>query len=138
MSRLIRWAKFNVVGAAGMLVQLAALAAFNRVTHGHYLCATAAAVELTLLHNFAWHLQFTWRDRRDDSALFAQLLRFHLSNGLVSLLANLLLMRILVQEARLPVLVSDAIAILCCSVVNFYLGDKWAFAARRMDGNSMK
>ena len=25
--------------------------------------ATAAAVELTLLHNFVWHLHYTWRDR---------------------------------------------------------------------------
>jgi hypothetical protein len=62
------------------------------------------------------------------------LLRFHLSNGLVSLLGNLALMRLLVEEVRLPVLASNCIAILCCSVVNFCLGDSWTFAADRQAG----
>jgi putative flippase GtrA len=130
VSTLIRWCKFNLVGAMGMVVQLAALALFNRLTAGRYLLASAAALELTLLHNFAWHLHYTWRDRRDRSALLVQLVRFHLSNGLVSMLGNLALMRILVHEARMPLLASNSIAILCCSIVNFCLGNNWAFAAR--------
>jgi putative flippase GtrA len=47
------------------------------------------------------------------------------------MVGNLALMRILVAEARLPVLLSNCIAILCCSIVNFCLGDDWVFAARR-------
>ena len=128
MNTFIRWCKFNLVGAMGMAVQLAALALFNRLTAGRYLLASAAALELTLLHNFAWHLRYTWRDRRDGSALPVQLVRFHLSNGLVSMLGNLALMRILVHEARMPLLASNSIAILCCSIVNFCLGNNWAFA----------
>jgi putative flippase GtrA len=130
VNTLIRCGKFNLVGAMGMVVQLAALALFNRLTAGHYLWASAAALELTLLHNFAWHLGYTWRDRRDPSALLGQLIRFHLSNGLVSMLGNLALMQLLVHEARIPLLASNSIAILCCSIVNFCLGNSWAFAAR--------
>ena len=130
MNTFIRWCKFNLVGAMGMAVQLAALALFNRLTAGHYLLASAAALELTLLHNFAWHLHYTWRDRRDRSALLVQLVRFHLSNGLDSMLGNLTLMRLLVHEARIPLLASNSIAILCCSAVNFCLGNNWAFAPR--------
>ena len=129
MKSLVRWGKFNLVGAIGMVFQLAALGLFNRLAPGHYLFSTAAAIELTLLHNFVWHLHFTWRDRQ-DSARFGQLLRFHLSNGVVSMLGNLALMRILVHGAHVPVLVANSIAILCCSIVNFSLGDHWAFAAR--------
>ncbi len=88
VNTLIRWGKFNLVGAAGMVVQLALLALFNCLAPGHYLLATAAAIEITLLHNFAWHVRYTWRDRRDRSALALRLLRFHLSNGLVSLIGN--------------------------------------------------
>jgi putative flippase GtrA len=128
VNTFIRWGKFNLVGAMGMAVQLAALAFINWLAPGHYLFATAAAIELTLLHNFAWHLHYTWHDRRDDSALLAQLVRFHLSNGLVSMVGNLALMRILVHEAHLPLLVANGIAILCCSIVNFCLGNNWAFA----------
>jgi putative flippase GtrA len=130
VNTLIRWGKFNLVGAMGMVLQLCALALFNRCAPGHYLLTSAAALELTLLHNFVWHLRYTWHDRRHDSELLAQLLRFHLSNGLVSMLGNLALMRILVQRAHLPVLVSNGIAILCCSLVNFCLGNNWTFPAR--------
>jgi putative flippase GtrA len=97
---------------------------------GHYLLASAAAIELTLLHNFVWHVHYTWRDRRGDSAMPGQLMRFHLSNGLVSMLGNLALMRVLVREGHMPVLAANCIAILCCSLVNFCLGNNWAFAAR--------
>jgi putative flippase GtrA len=130
MSTFIRWGKFNLVGAMGVVVQLAALALINRWAPGHYLIASAAAVELALLHNFVWHLHYTWRDRRDDSAVLGQLMRFHLSNGLVSMLGNLALMRVLVHEAHIPLLASNFIAILCCSIVNFCLGNNWAFAER--------
>jgi putative flippase GtrA len=128
---LVRWVRFNLVGAMGMAVQLGALALLGRVDGGHYLAASAAAVELAVLHNFAWHLRVTWPDRRRDSAVFGQLVRFHLANGLVSMLGNLALMRLLVESLNLPVLVANGIAILCCSAVNFGLSHTWAFAARR-------
>jgi putative flippase GtrA len=131
MNAFVRWGKFNVVGAMGVVVQLTALAVLNRLAPGHLLCATAVAIELALLHNFVWHLHYTWRDRREDSAVLAQLMRFHLSNGLVSMMGNLVLMRVLVHGAHFPVLVANCIAIVCCSVVNFYMGNRWAFAVRR-------
>ena len=131
MNTLIRWGKFNLVGVAGMAVQLALLAAFNRLTPGHYLIATVAAIEITLLHNFAWHVRYTWRDRPDRSALAVRLLRFHLSNGLVSLIGNVSLMRVLVGHAHLPVLAANVIAIVSCSIVNFALSDLWAFGRVR-------
>jgi putative flippase GtrA len=97
---------------------------------GHYLYASAAAIEVTLLHNFVWHCRFTWRDQRDDAGVMARLARFHLSNGLVSMVGNLALMRVLVHDARMPVLAANCVAIVCCSVVNFCFGDGWAFAKR--------
>jgi putative flippase GtrA len=130
VNTFVRWWRFNLVGAMGIVVQLAALAVISRCAPGHYLYASAAAVELAVLHNFVWHVRYTWRDRRDDSALLSQLVRFHLSNGLVSIVGNLVLMRILVQQAHLPLLLSNGIAILCCSIVNFCLGDSWAFAMK--------
>lgn len=128
MNLLVRWGKFNLVGFVGMAVQLAALAVLNRALPGHYLAASAAALEITLLHNFAAHLRFTWRDRRESASWWTQLLRFHLANGAISLVGNLVPMRALVEGGRLPVVAANAIAILCCSVLNFCLGDFWAFA----------
>ena len=130
MSTFVCWCRFNLVGAIGMLFQLAVLAVLNRWTSGHYLFATAAAIEFTLVHNFVWHLNYTWRDRRDGSALLIQFLRFNASSGLVSMLGNLALMRLLVQGLRAPVLLANCFAVLACSVVNFCIGHNWAFAAR--------
>jgi len=128
VNTLIRWGKFNLVGVMGMVVQLAALALIDRCVPGHYLFATVAAIELALLHNFVWHTRYTWRDRRDSSPLWIQCIRFHLSNGLVSMVGNLAIMRVLVDEVHMLLLAANMIAILCCSIANFYLGDHWAFA----------
>lgn len=134
MSALLRWGKFNLVGAMGMVVQLLALALFNRWSDGHYLYASAAAIEITLLHNFVWHFHFTWRDRGNRKSWIGPCLRFHLSNGLVSMIGNLVLMRLLVKGFALPVVAANIIAIGCCSIVNFLLGNSWAFAASRGGG----
>jgi putative flippase GtrA len=128
MNALARWARFNLVGAIGAAVQLVALAALNRMMPRHYLYSTAAATEITLLHNFLWHMHFTWRDRRQRIGWRTVLLRFHLSNGVISLLGNLALMRVLVQQAHLPLLIANGVAIVGCSVANFWLGNQWAFA----------
>jgi putative flippase GtrA len=127
MNAFVRLTKFSLVGAMGTAFQLGALALLSHWMPGHYLYATAAAIELTLLHNFLWHCRYTWRDRQGTQQTH-RFLRFHISNGLVSLLGNLVLMRLLVGEAHLPVMVSNAIAVLSCSIPNFLLGNSWVFA----------
>ena len=126
MNILARWARFNLVGLIGVAVQLVALMVLNRLTRGRYLFATAAAVETALLHNFIWHVRYTWRDRPGPSPL-RRLVGFQLSNGLVSLAGNLVAMPLLVRSTHLPVLAANFIAILCCSTLNFVLGDNWIF-----------
>jgi putative flippase GtrA len=130
MNSLMRWGKFSVVGAMGMVVQMGALVLFSRWAGGHYLCASGAALEVTLLHNFVWHWYYTWRDRREGATPIRQFFRFHLCNGLISMLGNLAAMRLL-HEAGLPLLVSNLIAIAGCSMANFCLGDRWTFAPVR-------
>lgn len=127
MNILVRWGKFNLVGIMGFGTQLGSLAVLSRIMPGHYLLATAIALELTLLHNFVWHLHYTWRDRCEHATSLAQCVRFHLSNGIVSFAGNLVLMKALVGGAKLPILAANAIAILCCSLINFCLGETWVF-----------
>jgi len=130
MTLLIRWAKFAAVGAMGSALQLVALALLNGWRPGHYLVASTIAIELALLHNFAWHALYTWRDRPGGSA-GQQFVRFHFSNGLVSMAGNLILMRMLVGTLAVPVIAANALAIAACGFVNFWLGDTWVFATRR-------
>ena len=127
MNSLRRWARFNAVGLMGAVVQLSALALLNHVLPKHYLYTSSLAVELTLLHNFFWHIHYTWRDRCYTSSRLGQGLRFQLSNGSVSLFGNLAVMHLLVGSAHLPPLPANLLAILCCSAVNFVVGDHWVF-----------
>lgn len=129
LTPLLRFVRFNLVGALGVAVQLSSLAVFNLVLPRHLLLTSSAAVELTVLHNFRWHLRYTWPDRSGSSTL-PQLLRFHLSNGLVSLAGNLILMRLFVHSARLPILPANLLAILCCGLANFLLAHHWAFRSQ--------
>ena len=124
----LRFARFNLVGGAGLAVQLATLATLTHAAGWHYLPATAAAVVLTLGHNFVWHLRWTWRDRAPQGArALAAFAIFVGSNGVVSVLGNLMLMPVLVDVAGLPVLLSNLMAVGACGLANFLLGDRLCF-----------
>lgn len=124
-----RWAAFNMVGAAGIAVQLSVLALLIRVGHVHYLAATALSVEAAVLHNFFWHQRWTWKDRPVESSggLTARLLRFHLLNGAISLGGNMAIMALLAGAAGMDALAANAIAIVTCSLVNFAASERMVF-----------
>jgi dolichol-phosphate mannosyltransferase len=123
-----RAAKFALVGAVGIAVQLGALELLTALGL-HYLWATGLSVEAAVLHNFIWHQRFTWSDRgssrSQDTAL--RLFRFHLSNGAISILGSLLLMRWFVGQFGMSVLVGNLLTIAACSAGNFLAGDRWVF-----------
>ena len=58
-----RVSAFALVGCAGFVVQLSALEALTVGLGVPHLLATAGAVEVAILHNFAWHERWTWADR---------------------------------------------------------------------------
>lgn len=124
----LRLLKFSFVGALGIAVQLGTLSVLILFSMD-YMVATALAVECAVIHNFLWHCRFTWLDRAQAGGrhFFAALLRFQLSNGLISLAGNLLLMRILVGAMHLPVVPSNIATIAICFAANFFTGDRWVF-----------
>lgn len=130
LSLIQRMAKFALVGAGGIAVQLAVLEALTELGC-HYLPATGLAVEAAVLHNFMWHQRFTWSDRASPglAVACARLLRFHLSNGAISIVGSLLLMRWLVGELGMAVLVANLLTIAICSLANFLASDRWVFLA---------
>jgi putative flippase GtrA len=123
----LRWVKFNLVGGLGIAVQLGCLALLRLWMN--YLAATALAVEVAVLHNFAWHERFTWKDRPSASReRLRRLARFQLGNGAVSLLGNVALMWLLVGRLHMKrLIVANGIAIAVCSFLNFALGEWFVF-----------
>jgi putative flippase GtrA len=126
---MLRWLKFNAVGALGIGVQLAILFALRGGFHLNYLLATTLAVEAAVVHNFLWHERYTWADRVQPSwrRSLPRLLRFNLSNGAVSIIGNLALMKLMVEVGHMNYIVADCVAIALCSLVNFLVSEQWVF-----------
>jgi putative flippase GtrA len=124
-----RWLRFNVVGIAGFGVQLLILGLLAGPLGFHYLWATALAVEAAVVHNFAWHEAWTWKDRpaRALTVRVKRLLRFHGTNGATSLLGNLALMEALVGQFHWPLLPANLLAVAVCSLLNFLLSHYLVF-----------
>lgn len=131
---VFRWLKFNAVGAIGIGVQLAALAAFKSGLHLHYLVATALAVEAAVVHNFLWHERFTWADRPVGRG-FMRFLKFNLTTGAFSILGNLALMKLLVGLAQMNYMAANMVTIAACSLVNFLVSDRFVFQG---SGNKLR
>lgn len=126
------WVRFNVVSLVGVAVQAGVLELLLRLAGLHYLAATAMAVEAAVLHNFFWHRVWTWSDRRGAGAP-NMLVRFHLTNGLSSLIGTILLMRILVEGVGLRPAIANLTSIALCSLIsliNFVASDRLVFTER--------
>lgn len=120
--------RFYLVGALGIAVQLASLAA---LTHAgvNYVVATALAVEAAVVHNFLWHERYTWSDRRSHSPWTEamRLLKFNATTGIVSIAGNVILMRLLVGEAEFRPVMANVVSIASCSLLNFVVSDRAVF-----------
>ena len=129
MTLIQRWTAFNLVGLIGVAVQLTVLALLIHVGGWNYLAATAVAVELAVLHNFAWHQRWTWKDRQSASLRHTviRLIRFHALNGTVSLAGNLAITAALTGWLHMEPVLANAIAIVACAVVNFAGSDRLVF-----------
>lgn len=129
MTPIQRWTAFNLVGLIGVAVQLAVLALLVHVAGWNYVVATAIAVEAAVLHNFAWHQRWTWKDRQSRSPrqTRVRLIRFHALNGAVSLAGNLAITAALAGWLHVDPVLANAIAIVACALVNFAASDRLVF-----------
>jgi putative flippase GtrA len=130
ITRLVgRWATFNLVGLVGLAVQLTVVAVLVRVAHVHYLLATGIAVELAVLHNFAWHQRWTWRDRPPSSRrdVAVRLGRFHALNGLVSFAGNITIAGVCTGLLHVDPVLANLIAVAACGILNFAASNTMIF-----------
>lgn len=124
------WLRFNAVGIVGVGVQLALLAVFKSVMGWSVRLSTIAAVELTVLHNFVWHERWTWAHRKLELRhIPVRLLRFNVSNGLISIVGNVVLMELLAVRLHLHYILANMAAIGACSLLNYFVSDKLVFKA---------
>lgn len=70
-----RFLRFAAVGASGVVVNLAALNLFSLALQVNV--ASAAAIEVSLLSNFALNSVWTFADRKNNAGTLQRLARFH-------------------------------------------------------------
>ena len=134
-ANLQRFLRFGVVGAAGVAVNLGIYALLRHVAGQPDFVCRVLAIEVAILHNFAWHSRWVWADRQHGAPRLAtQLLRYHLgtlfSSYVVTLAAGWLLLQVL-PEMPLRETASHLGGIACGMVSNFLLADGWVFARAR-------
>jgi dolichol-phosphate mannosyltransferase len=119
--------KFGFVGLLGVAVNLGLLYLLG-VTFGLYKgLAWFLAVDASIVHNFAWHEWFTWRDRRQAGgfALIRDALAFHLAAAGTMLINGLIFLALSLMGA--PLLLAGATGIVGGTVFNFITADRWVF-----------
>jgi putative flippase GtrA len=124
-----RWLIFNAVGVMGAMIQLSALSFFIKILHWDYFTATGLAVEAAILHNFFWHESWTWADKlktKRENCL-RRLLSFNCTTGALSILQNLFLMRAFMNKLKISCFYANLLAIISCSLFNFFISDRLVF-----------
>jgi putative flippase GtrA len=122
-----RFVAFVTVGALGFLIQIATLVLLTRVGHWPYEPAIVVAVEVAILHNLWWHEHWTWRNRAMTTSPAVRLVRFHTSNGCLSLLGNLVATVVFVESFDLDVVSANAVGVVLTCLGNFLLAERWVF-----------
>lgn len=122
----MRWLKFNTVGIGGAIVQLCALWMLERFTSLSYLFAVTLAVEIAILHNFAWHEAWTWPGK-PAADRWRRLIRFHLANGFVSIVSNVVLTYLFKEAVGMPLVAANFAAIVTAALLNFWVAHTWVF-----------
>ena len=119
-------AKFCTVGASGYAVNLVVYTLLLKGAGLHYLLAAACSFLVAVTNNYTWNRVWTFRASRGHFAL--QGLRF-LVVSTAALCANLLALHLLVQLG-VGKIVSQAIAIVVVTPLNFVGNKLWSFRRR--------
>jgi putative flippase GtrA len=122
----LQLAKFCVVGGIGYLVNLAV---FTILLHElHYLLAATCSFVVAATGNYFLNRHWTFRDRRAHVGV--QGLQFLIVSA-VALGANLLVLRLLHNDAGLGTTPAQAIAIVVATPLNFLGNRLWSFRHRQ-------
>jgi putative flippase GtrA len=119
--------KFCVVGATGYVVNLIVYTLLLEGAGFHYVPAAIGSFLVAVTNNYVWNRLWTFRGQRGHVVF--QGIRF-LVVSTIALGANLLVLHALVQ-AGLGEVVSQALAIMLVTPVNFVGNKLWSFRHRR-------
>lgn len=120
-----RFAKFGLVGATGVLVNLSVLALMTEIVGLHYLVSAVIAIEASILSNFSLNDLWTFRDRR-RGRWWHRLARFN-TVSLGALFVNLLVLSALVEGFEIHYMLAEVVAIGVAFTANYAGNLSWTY-----------
>jgi putative flippase GtrA len=123
----VQLAKFSAVGASGYLINLAVYAALLKGADFHYATAATCSFVVAVTNNYTWNRLWTFHTQRGHYGW--QGLRF-LIVALIAYAANLALLTGLIAIG-LDKILSQAIAVVLVTPLNFIGNKLWSFRSRR-------
>lgn len=120
---------FLAVASSGFLLQTAVVALLTHATRVAPEWATAAGVELAVLHNFFWHWRWTWGDRvATAQSPLRRFVAYQLATGSTSLAGNILVVCAAVRAFGADAITANVLAVATMSAANYVIADRWVFA----------
>jgi dolichol-phosphate mannosyltransferase len=110
--------KFAVVGASGVLVNLAIYSLLIYLDT-YYLFAAVAAFVFAVSNNFYWNFIWTFKDKAENKSVKEKYLHFFLIS-FINFLINISVLRILVDSFAVHKILAQIIAIGTAFIFNFF------------------
>ena len=127
-----RFVKFGLVGTWGLVVNMFFLWFLTETMGVYYLFSSIVAIEISLLNNYVLNDLWTWHDRgkKGKKEYFKRTFQYHVSAS-AAMLTNLIILWILTALFGIYYLVSNIFGILCGTLLNFFINDRWTFKHRK-------
>lgn len=121
--------RFGIVGASGVLVNQGLL----MLLHGHFAwplpIASAVAIEVSILTNFALNARWTWKIDLEGSfrRWMWKALQYHAATVLSAFAGNVTVLLVLVYVFDVDYRLANLAGIVVGSALNFVAGEFWVF-----------
>jgi dolichol-phosphate mannosyltransferase len=118
--------KFSVVGATGVVVNLASFTMLMALGLNKFI-ASPVAIELSILSNFLFNNFWTFSDRGDNGKIHSRALKFHIISvvALVVSYGTFLLLSV-IDPTGIPQ-IHQAAGIVPAALINYFLNSYWTF-----------
>jgi len=129
--RTLRFIKFGIIGASGIVVNTTALWLFHRQLTLPLFMASPLAIALAIFNNFTWNDRFTWSDNRHRRkySYRHRLWKYYISASLGGAI-NYVILLALTGLLGMNYLLSNLAGILAGMVSNFLLSEFWVFRSK--------
>jgi putative flippase GtrA len=131
--RLPRPARYLVVATLGAVIQ-GIVVTLAMCTGSPPVLATVVGIEAAILHNFAWHDRWTWRDRPRGESRVLRLARYNAAMAGGSLVVGGLVSWTVIQGLGGGILVANVAAVAAAACANYAASDRLIFTRASSGG----